>query len=106
MQQKAARQLSMARRNRLSHWAKADSGYHFVNWTCGTEVVSTEPIYNTIAMEACMITANFEKIQSTGIENITETTKEGYIYDLSGRKTRKITKPGIYIINGRSVIAK
>ncbi|MBR5455391.1 MAG: C10 family peptidase [Bacteroidaceae bacterium] len=86
--------------------AKADSGYHFVNWTCGTEVVSTEPVYNTVAREACTVTANFAKIQSTGIENVAETAKEGDIYDLQGRKTGKITKPGIYIINGRSVMAK
>lgn len=101
-----AQEQTIALGSKLILEAKADSGYHFVNWTCGTEVVSTEPVYNTVAREACTVTANFAKIQSTGIENVAETAKEGDIYDLQGRKTRKITKPGIYIINGRSVIAK
>lgn len=77
--------------------AKADSGYHFVNWTCGTEVVSTEPVYNTVAREATTITANFEKVATTGIGTATEEKKEEAIYDLSGRRVDRITTSGIYI---------
>lgn len=86
--------------------AKADSGYHFVNWTCDDEVVSTEPVYNTVAREAATITANFEKLATTGIENVkTKSGKAKTIYDLTGRKAEAPTK-GIYIINGKKTLIK
>ncbi len=86
--------------------AKADSGYHFVNWTCGDEVVSTEPVYNTVAREAATITANFEKLATTGIEDVKcQNGKVKTVYDLTGRKADTPTK-GIYIINGKKTLIK
>lgn len=86
--------------------AKADNGYHFVNWTRGTEVVSTEPVYNTVAREAITITANFEKLATTDIENVkTESGKIKTVYDLQGRETETPTD-GIYIINGKKTLIK
>ena len=85
--------------------AKADNGYHFVNWTRGTEVVSTEPVYNTVAREAVTITANFESLGNTGIKDV-ETERMDAIYDLSGRKVENIEKEGVYIVNGHSVLKR
>lgn len=85
--------------------AKADNGYHFVNWTRGTEVVSTEPVYNTVAREAVTITANFESLGNTGIKDV-ETVKENAIFDLSGRKVENIEKEGVYIINGKTILRR
>ena len=86
--------------------AKAYNGYHFVNWTCGNEVVSTEPVYNTVAREAATITANFEKLTTTGIENVkTKSGKVKTVYDLQGRETETPTD-GIYIINGKKTLIK
>ena len=86
--------------------AKAGSGYHFVNWTCGTEVVSTEPVYNTVAREAATITANFEKLATTGIEDVKcQSGKVKTVYDLQGRETETPTD-GIYIINGKKTLIK
>lgn len=85
--------------------AKADNGYHFVNWTRGTEVVSTEPVYNTVAREAVTITANFESLCNTGIKDV-ETVNEDAIYDLSGRKVENIEKEGVYIINGKTILRR
>lgn len=86
--------------------AKANDGYRFTNWTKGTEVVSEEPIYTTIAREAAVLTANFEKNISTGIEAATEETREMGIYDISGREIENITRPGIYVVNGKTILRK
>ena len=45
---------------------------------------------------------------STLIEDVTEAKDNGEtrIYDLSGRSIKTITKPGIYIINGKKVVVK
>lgn len=85
--------------------AKADNGYHFVNWTRGTEVVSTEPVYTTVAREAMTATANFESLGNTGIKDV-ETVNEDAIYDLSGRKVENIEKEGVYIINGKTILRR
>ena len=86
--------------------AKADNGYHFVNWTRGTEVVSTEPVYNTVAREAATFTANFEKLATTGIEDVKcQNGKVKTVYDLQGRETETQTD-GIYIINGKKTLIK
>lgn len=97
---------SIALGSKLVFEAKAESGYHFTCWTRGTEVVSTEPVYNTIAREAMTVTANFEKIATTGIENMKgETVKVKTVYDLQGRKVESPTK-GIYIINGHTTLKR
>lgn len=86
--------------------AKADSGYHFTNWTCNNEIVSTEPVYNTVARENATITANFEKLAVTGIdETRIEECKTNAIYNLQGQKTDTPAK-GIYIIGGKKVLAE
>lgn len=92
--------------SKLKLEAKADNGYHFVNWTCGTEVVSTEPVYNTVAREAATFTANFEKVATTSIEDVKcQNGKVKTIYDLQGRETENPTK-GIYIIDGKKTLIK
>lgn len=101
-----AQEQTIALGNKLVLEAKADSGYHFVNWTCGTEVVSTEPVYSTVAREACTITANFEKIATTGIEGVKlGSEKSKAIYNLTGNKAEILTK-GIYIIDGKKTLIK
>ena len=86
--------------------AKANEGYKFTEWTKGTDVVSKEPIFTTVAREAMVITANFEKSTSTNIVAVAEDKKEQHIYDLSGRRVEKITIPGVYVVNGMTVVIK
>lgn len=92
--------------SKLKLEAKADNGYHFVNWTCGTEVVSTEPVYNTVAREAAVITANFGKTANTGIDAVAEDKEKAHSYDLSGRRIEKITRPGVYVVNGKTILKR
>jgi hypothetical protein len=40
---------------------------------------------------------------NTGISDIISEGNEGKIYDIRGRKIDKITRPGIYIIDGKKV---
>lgn len=42
----------------------------------------------------------------TIIEKVEKTDNNGFIYDLSGRRVKEITAPGIYIINGKKVLIK
>lgn len=86
--------------------AKANEGYKFTEWTKGTDVVSKEPIFTTVAREACTITANFEKIATTGIEGVKfGSEKSKAIYNLTGNKAEILTK-GIYIIDGKKTLIK
>ena len=85
--------------------AKADSGYRFVEWVDGTESLSTEALYTTVARKAMTLTAVFEVI-STGIENV----KDGSgginaTYDLQGRRAANPAK-GIHIINDKKTLIK
>ena len=42
---------------------------------------------------------------TTGVEGVeAEGAQDGAIYDLSGRRVKTITAPGIYIVNGRKVV--
>ncbi len=43
---------------------------------------------------------------STGIENVAEEADCNDIYDVIGRRVEKITKSGIYIVNGKKVLVK
>lgn len=48
---------------------------------------------------------NFDWNGTTGIEGIeAEGAKNGEIYDITGRRVKAITAPGIYIVNGKKVI--
>lgn len=86
--------------------AKADSGYHFTSWTCNNEVVSTEPVYCTVARGSTAITANFEKLAATGInETGIESCGKNAIYNLQGQKIETPAN-GIYIIGGKKVFAE
>ena len=47
----------------------------------------------------------FEWNGTTGIEGVeAEVAQDGAIYDLSGRRVKAVTAPGIYIVNGRKVV--
>ena len=47
----------------------------------------------------------FEWNGTTGIEGVeAEVAQDGAIYDLSGRRVKAITVPGIYIVNGKKVV--
>lgn len=49
----------------------------------------------------------FEWNGTTGIEGVeAEVAQDGAIYDLSGRRVKAITVPGIYIVNGKKVVVK
>ena len=47
----------------------------------------------------------FDWAGTTGIEGVTaEGAQDGAIYDITGRRVKAITAPGIYIINGKKVV--
>lgn len=49
----------------------------------------------------------FEWNGTTGIEGVeAEGAQDGAIYDLSGRRVKAVTAPGIYIVNGKKVVVK
>lgn len=85
--------------------ATANAGYTFTGWTdSDNQIISTSPMYTLVVKGPITYTANFEPVE-TGVEEITVEEKTT-IYDLSGRKIEKITKPGIYIINGKKRIVR
>ena len=86
--------------------AKANEGYKFTEWTKGTDVVSKEPIFTTVAREAAVITANFGKTANTGIDAVAEDKEKAHNYDLSGRRIEKITRPGVYVVNGKTILKR
>lgn len=86
--------------------AKANEGYKFTEWTKGTDVVSKEPIFTTVAREAAVITANFGKTANTGIDAVAEDKEKAHSYDLSGRRIEKITRPGVYVVNGKTILKR
>ena len=48
---------------------------------------------------------NFDWAGTTGIEGVTaEGAQDGAIYDITGRRVKAITAPGIYIVNGKKVV--
>ena len=46
-----------------------------------------------------------EDVEENEVENGDASVVEG-IYDMQGRKLEEITKPGLYIINGKKVLVK
>lgn len=80
-------------------------GSTFIGWYIGNEVKSTSTTYTIVVQDAAEYIAKFEA--STGINTIPDNSKEqSVIYDLMGRSISEITKPGIYIINGKKVLVK
>ena len=71
---------------------------HSANALDGSEA----PYYNENFTSAFRIE---EVIVETAIDNIT-VEQEKTIYDLQGRKIERITKPGIYIVNGNKILVK
>ncbi len=48
---------------------------------------------------------NFDWAGTTGIEGVVaEGAQDGAIYDITGRRVKAITAPGIYIVNGKKVV--
>ena len=45
--------------------------------------------------------------KATGIDEITtDSNKPSVIYDLMGRRVQNMSRPGIYIVNGKKVVKK
>ena len=54
---------------------------------------------------AAFYSFNFDWAGTTGIEGVTaEGAQDGAIYDITGRRVKAITAPGIYIVNGKKVV--
>lgn len=85
--------------------ATPNEGYKFISWTIEDRIVSTEPVYTTVASESMTITANFEADESTSINPVEEKT-ENVTYDLSGRKVKDTERKRIYIVNGHTVLKR
>ena len=59
------------------------------------------------AVPAEAVYPTFYGVHATGIENVvTDGEAIESIYDLTGRRVEKITKSGIYIVNGKKVLVK
>lgn len=87
--------------------ATANEGYEFVNWTEGGTEVSTDVIYEFTVTKNTLLTANFKKNDSTGIEE-SEVSDEDLViksYDLTGRVVGEDYK-GIVIKNGEVMLRK
>lgn len=53
------------------------------------------------------VSMSFEvNYNTTGIDNINGNEKEDEIFDMQGRRLVKITRPGIYIVNGRKMVKR
>lgn len=53
------------------------------------------------------ISYNVDNEAATGIDEISiDSAKKNVIYDLMGRRVKSMTRPGIYIVNGKKVIKK
>ena len=66
---------------------------------------SAEQQQNANATRAVLFAFEETEENTTGISSI-KSTQEDAIYDLQGRKLDQVTKPGLYIINGRKVVIK
>ena len=70
----------------------------------GTEVVAAEGEVSpfTYVWESAFV------VDATSINSVLENDKNGKttVYDLQGRRTTRITQPGIYIVNGRKTLIK
>ena len=62
-------------------------------------------VVETEANAAASYSFNFDWAGTTGIEGVVaEGAENGAIYDITGRRVKAITAPGIYIVNGRKVV--
>ena len=62
-------------------------------------------VVETEANAAASYSFNFDWNGTTGIEGVVaEGAQDGVIYDITGRRVKAITAPGIYIVNGRKVV--
>jgi hypothetical protein len=63
------------------------------------------PNQQYITIENFTVTIGKENGEETGIETI-RSVENNVIYSISGQKLEKITKPGIYIVNGKKILKK
>ena len=75
---------------------------------CGAEVTKAQNPAVPYTVEE--ITGGAYRIDetATSIEKVpfAETARQGFVYDLMGRKVNTMEKGGIYIVNGKKVIVK
>ena len=69
--------------------AVANDGYMFVNWTAGSTIVSTNPIYTTVVDANTTLTANFRKLNNNycNAEMTKEKNGENYTIYVTYKKT-------------------
>ena len=59
----------------------------------------------TTTNPAASYSFNFDWAGTTGVEGVAaEGAQDGAIYDITGRRVKAITAPGIYIVNGKKVV--
>ena len=83
-----------------------DEGYQFNRWTIGEDSISNEPEIKIVVTAAITYTAHFQKIEDTGIDNINTHSNDAVIYNILGRRVKKIEQRGIYIVNGKKIFVK
>ena len=67
----------------------------------------------SVSAQSCLVNSrrNFDYIvnndKATGIDEVTtDSDKPSVIYDLMGRRVQNMSRPGIYIVNGKKVVKK
>ena len=67
----------------------------------------------SVSAQSCLVNSrrNFDYIvnndKATGIDEVTtDSDKPSIIYDLMGRRVQNMSRPGIYIVNGKKVVKK
>ena len=82
-------------------------GLYQAELTEGTFLNNANKVYfdAPAAAEIVSYSFGFDWAGTTGIEGVTaEGAQEGAIYDITGRRVKAITAPGIYIVNGKKVV--
>lgn len=83
--------------------AVANDGYIFVNWTAGSTIVSTNPIYTTVVDANTTLTANFRKLGTTYCNTLVQSTNGDQEHD--AYVTMKRTAENEYTLVVRSAEA-
>lgn len=87
-----------------------DTNEHFLSATPDARTAEftlsvQTPNQQYITIENFTVTIGKENGEETGIETI-KSVENNVIYSISGQKLEKITKPGIYIVNGKKILKR
>lgn len=68
--------------------------------------MSADTLHTLTVTDNVNFVARFEKNEDTAIEAVTGETNRVEIFDLCGRRVKRIERAGVYIVGGKKVIIK